>query len=139
MWNIRCRIEEGKKEKGGRGSRFAHGLASSRGGWTLGQVRDGEPVLSVLPHGRASSVFCGVGELSGAAPGWWGIITVVVHDRRTASAAVVARRGGGDARPRSAGFASDRQRLASGLPHGLVLAPGAQGGLCGGALTGERF
>lgn len=56
-----------------------------------------------------------------------------------AAAAVVARRGGGDGRARSGEFASDRQRLASGLPHGLVLAPGAQGGLCGGALTGERF
>ncbi|TGZ53366.1 hypothetical protein DBV15_01445 [Temnothorax longispinosus] len=44
---------------------------------------------------------------------------------------VVARLG-------SAGFASHRRRLASGLPHGLVLAPGAQGSLCGGALTMER-
>lgn len=42
------------------------------------------------------------------------------------------------ARLGSDGFASHRRRLASGLPHGLVLAPGAQGSLCGGALTGER-
>lgn len=43
------------------------------------------------------------------------------------------------ARLGSVDFASHRGRLASGLPHGLVLAPGAQGGLCGGALTGERL
>jgi len=42
------------------------------------------------------------------------------------------------ARLSSANFASHRRRLASGLPHGLVLAPGAQGSLCGGALTVER-
>lgn len=49
------------------------------------------------------------------------------------------RAGVAAARVRSVDFASHRQRLASGLPHGLVLAPGAQGGLCGGALTGERL
>lgn len=42
-------------------------------------------------------------------------------------------------RVRSVDFASHRQRLALGLSHGLVLAPGAQGGLCGGALTGESL
>lgn len=34
-------------------------------------------------------------------------------------------------------FASHRRRLASRLPHGLVLAPGAQGGSCGGAPTAK--
>lgn len=39
---------------------------------------------------------------------------------------------GGAARLGSVDFASHRRRLASGLTHGLVLAPGAQGGCAAG-------
>lgn len=87
----------------------------------------------MLPHGRASSCFAGLasfqrrhlrGRVLVGSPS-------AVGCQDEWERGVAARLG-------SAGFASHRRCLASGLPHGLVLAPGAQGSLCGGALTVER-
>lgn len=87
----------------------------------------------MLPHGRASLCFAGLASFQGRH--LRGRVLVgspsAVGCQDDWERGVVARLG-------SVSFASRRRRLASGLPHGLVLAPGAQGSLCGGALTGER-
>lgn len=118
-----------------------------------GLVRSREPSrwLDAGPVGAATwprAVFCGLQAfrggtwLVGGAPlsGWKPDPNgdgESARARGTRLAAVYAQ--GVAARQRSVDFATHRRRLASELPHGLVLAPGAQGGLCGGALTGERL
>lgn len=76
----------------------------------------------MLPHGRASC-FAGFASFQGRHLAGGGGRLVGVHG------VVVARARVASLRLRSVEFACDRERLASGLPHGLVLAPGAQGGL----------
>lgn len=89
----------------------------------------------MLPHGRASC-FAGFASFQGRHLVSGGAL---VEGKQGVERAWWLRAGVAAARLRSADFASHRQRLASGLPHGLVLAPGAQGGLCGGSVIGERL